>query len=106
MTRFSAPLCIQLLACIARGPADGAAHTRPAGPIRSGTEAAQTTSTRLEPGQPVARTIAAGETHLYRLALRESRIASRRHPARRRYRSHASRKRWQTARGNGLANRH
>ena len=69
MTRFATNLLIRMLACIAMWPVDSAAQTVPAPPIRSSPGAGQTDPTRLEPGQPVTRAIAADETHRYRVAL-------------------------------------
>ena len=69
MTRFATNLVIRMLACIAVWPVDSAAQTVPAPPIRSSPGAGQTDPTRLEPGQPVTRAIAADETHRYRVAL-------------------------------------
>lgn len=69
MTWFTGNVTVQMLGCIALTSLVGVPLNSSA-PIRSLLSADQTDPARLEPGQPVARAIAAGETHAYRVALK------------------------------------
>jgi hypothetical protein len=70
MTEVATSASAMTVGCVALVMVVGSAASSLAWPIRSSMIAPQEEPTRLEAGQPVARTIAAGETHRYRVALK------------------------------------
>jgi hypothetical protein len=74
MTRFGSKLIVVTVACTALCTTAGVAEGPSGPPIRMVGVAPQREPTRLEPGRPVSQSIAAGETHRYRVGLQAKEV--------------------------------
>jgi hypothetical protein len=74
MTRFASTSMVLMLTSIPLWTQGGVSETPAAAPMAVAVVATQAEPALLEPGQPVSRTIAAGETHRYRVPLKANQV--------------------------------